>query len=300
MNFSMPAPRLAGLFVLVLGTSTAMAQHEHHLAQEPDKPVEEQHDHSTMDHSQHEGMDHAQHQASDAIPFPQPTLAERAAAFPNLGDMTMRDHGMDDDAIHAFLRFNEFGWRKGSQASAFAWNLDGWVGRDLHKLHFRSEGSREAGRTGDSNLELLYGHAISPWWDAVVGLRHEFRPAHSRSYLAVGVQGLAPYQFELHATAYIGESGHAFAKFSGEYEVLFTDKFILTPELGVTVNGKTNPERGLASGETALHAGLRLRYEFRPDIAPYIGYEHERSILRKGDSPQHGGGEWMAGIRFWF
>lgn len=244
--------------------------------------------HATMDHSQHEDMDHSQHQMSDAAPLP-----ERATAFPDLGTMTMRDHGMDDDALHAMGKFEEFGWRQGEQASAFAWDFDGWLGRDLHKFRLRAQGNREAGRTADSSIELLTSHAFSPWWDWVAGIRHETRPGPSRSYAAIGVQGLAPYQFEVNATAYLGESGHTQLRLSGEYELLFTRRLILTPELGVTLHGKADPERGTDSGESTLHAGLKLRYEIRPEVAPYVGYEWEHG-------QDHDGGQWMAGLRFWF
>lgn len=308
MNSTMNAASLAALLALAFAASNVSAQHDHSHHVEQEKAIEEQHDHASMDHSQmdhssmnhgamdhsqHEGMDHAQHHAGDASAVPRPTPAERAAAFPDLGARSMSDHGMHDDAIHAMGKFEEFGWRQGEDASAFAWAFDGWLGRDLHKLRLRAEGEREAGRTWDSSLELLYSRAFSRWWGWVAGVRHESRPGPSRSYAAIGVQGLAPYRFEVKATAYFSDSGHALLRLSSEYELLFTDRLILTPEVGFTVYGKADPARGTASGDTGLHAALGLRYEIRPDFAPYVGYEWE-------DGPAHDGGQWMAGLRFWF
>lgn len=294
MNLRMNRLRFAALPALMLGASVALAQHEHHHEHAQETSAEEQHDHAAMDHSKmdHAAMDHAQ-PGEPVTTIPAPTQAERAAAFPDLGSLSMRDHGMDDDALHAMAKFEEFGWRQGEDASAFAWKFDGWLGRDLHKLRLHAEGEREAGRSTDSSLELLYSHALSPWWDWVAGVRHETRPGPARSYATLGVQGLAPYWFELKATAYFGESGHALLRLSSEYELLFTDRLILTPELGFTLHGKADPERGTGSGDTVLHAGLKLRYEIRPDFAPYVGYEWE-------DGPAHDGGQWMAGLRFWF
>jgi copper resistance protein B len=286
------AIRLACALALVCAHA-AQAQHvhghshEHGHAAPQTQEARPEADHSPMDHSVHHGH------AAPERPQPArktPSEAERAAAFPDLGNLSMRDHGMDDDAVHAFLKADEFGWREGHGASAFAWDIDGWIGRDLSRLRFRSEGRREAGRTSESSVELLYSRAISPWWDMVAGVRNEFRPGPSRQYAAIGVQGLAPYKFDVSATAYIGESGHAMLRASGEYELLFTDRLILTPELGFTLHRKDDPSRGVESGETGLHAGIRLRYEIRREIAPYIGHEWEN----------HGGGRWIAGVRFWF
>lgn len=289
MSLRMDRLRFAALPALMLSASVALAQHEHHHGHAQEKPSEEQHDHAAMDHSK---MDHALPD-EPAATIPEPTQAERIAAFPDLGTMSMRDHGMDDDAIHTMAKFEEFGWRKGEGTSAFAWAFDGWLGRDLRKFRLRTQGNREAGRTADSSIELLYSRAFSPWWDWVAGIRHETRPGPSRSYATIGVQGLAPYKFEVKATANFSNSGHALLRLSSEYELLFTDRLILTPELGVTVHGKADPERGTDSGDTTLHTGLRLRYEIRPDLAPYAGYEWEHGSA-------HDGGQWMAGLRFWF
>jgi copper resistance protein B len=89
-------------------------------------------------------------------------------------------------------------------------------------------------------------------------------------WLAVGVQGLAPYFFEVEATAYFGEGGRTAARFSAEVDLLLTQRPILQPELELNAYGKADPERGLGSGVSDAQVALRLRYEIRREIAPYV------------------------------
>jgi copper resistance protein B len=55
--------------------------------------------------------------------------------------------------------------------------------------------------------ELLYGRTIASYWDLRAGIRHDFRPDPDRTFAALGVQGMAPYWFEVEATAYLSEDG---------------------------------------------------------------------------------------------
>ena len=62
------------------------------------------------------------------------------------------------------------------------------------------------------------------------------------------VQGFAPYCFEIDAAIYIGEQGRTAARFSGEYDMLITQRLILQPELELRLYGKDDPENGIGSG----------------------------------------------------
>ena len=53
----------------------------------------------------------------------------------------------------------------------------------------------------------------------------------TRGLLAVGVQGLAPYQFEVEPTLYVSDAGNVSAQFKATYHVLFTQRLKLEPEL---------------------------------------------------------------------
>ena len=88
-----------------------------------------------------------------------------------------------------------------------------------------------------------------------------------------GVQGLAPYWFELEATGYVGPSGRTAARLRADYELLFTQRLILQPELELNLYGKDDPARGIGSGLSDVQFGLRLRYEIRREFAPYVGVQ---------------------------
>ena len=180
-----------------------------------------------------------------------------------------------------------------------------WVGYDVNKLWLKSEVEREGGETESADLEVLYSRAIAPFWDAQVGWRHDFKPSPSRDWLAIGFQGLAPYFFEVDSTLYLGGSNRSSFEVSAEYELLFTQRLILSPEVELVFNGYNDEETGAGSGLASAEAGLRLRYEIRREFAPYIGVHWERSYGNTADFVRDEGGSiddtyFVIGVRAWF
>jgi len=267
-------------------------------------------------HASHVGMDthdphagHAGHagQAMDAgastlprDPIPVPTDADRAAAFPDLHEG--HAHGT---SINSLVRFNRFEAWDADPGTGQAWEGSAWIGGDVQRLWLRSEGEREHGHTKAADLEVLYGRGISPWWDLVAGVRHDFAPGPSQSWAALGVQGMAPYKFEVSATAYLGERGHSAFVAEAEYELLLTNRLVLQPLVEVELRGQDDPVRGIGSGLSSAEAGLRLRYEFTRRFAPYIGLVHERTFggtadYRRSEGEATRETRWVAGVRWWF
>jgi len=266
-------------------------------------------DHGTTDHGQmdHSKMDHAAmgHGVPKAPapteplePIPAVTAADRLAAFPPI------DHGAMEHApeIHSMLLVNRLERWDGQHGTGQAWEASGWVGGNINRLWLRSEGERGDGRTESANLEVMYGRSVSPWWDVLVGVKQDFRPADSRTWAAFGIQGLAPYKFETSATAYIGEGGQFAATVEVEYELLLTNRLILQPLVEATFSAKDEPAYGNGSGLNTVEAGLRLRYEFSRRFAPYIGISHERLFGDTADYHETAGERardtrWVAGVR---
>ena len=89
----------------------------------------------------------------------------------------------------------------------FGWDTKGWVGRDRDRLWFRTEGQRAGDSLNDAQSHVFYGHQFARWWDVLVGVRQDFAPGPAQTWMAVGVQGLAPYWFNVEATAYVGANG---------------------------------------------------------------------------------------------
>jgi copper resistance protein B len=302
--------------VLLLALALALpahAQHAQHAghASAPAPATAQQHQHGHEEHGQQEqqeqhGHDHSQQAKPpagtvNASPFPEPTAEERAAAFPDLGGMDMSTH-MQEDPLLASLRVDQL---ETSRDDTVGVALRATWGGSYDRLLLRGEAEKPRDGRGHGHGELLWSHATGPWWDRLVGVRSDFGEGPSRQWLALGVAGLAPYKFEIEATAYIGHSGRAAARVEAEYEILLTNRWILQPQLEANVYSRADVENALARGLSDAGFGLRLRHEFSPQFAPYVGYAWSRKFGATADladkagepSSEHG---WVAGLRFWF
>ena len=234
-------------------------------------------------------------------PFiPPVTDDDRKAAFPDV-----EGHAVHDNAVNYFVLFDQLEWQAGNDVSGVNVDTTGWVGGDRDRLWFRAEGDSDNGRLADAEAHVLYGRKFARWWDLVAGVRQDFNPGPSRTWAAVGVQGLAPYWFEVEATFYIGESGRTHARFDVEYELLLTNRLVLQPLVEVDVYGKSDPERAIGAGLSTIDTGLRVRYEIRRELAPYIGVTWNRKFgqtaeLAEAAGKDPGGARFVAGLRLWF
>ena len=118
---------------------------------------------------------------------------------------------------------------------------------------------------------MLFGRQIARWWDLVAGVRQDFEPGPARTWAAFGVQGLAPYWFEIELTGYVGAEGRTQQRGEVEYELLLSNRLVLQPQFEVELIGKSDPERGIGAGISTTDIGVRMRYEFKREFAPYVG-----------------------------
>jgi copper resistance protein B len=287
-----------------------------------------------QDHSDHSGMDHSGHSmekpatkepadphaghgmekssadkdagktassAKPREPIPVLTPADRTAAFPVIG----AGHPVHGTSIQSFMLFDRLEAWDTNAGTGFNWEAQGWIGGDINRLWIRSQGERIDGMTESSDVELFYGRSVARWWDVVAGVRHDFQPGESRDFAAIGLMGLAPYQFEIEATAYIGESGQSAARLEAETEILLTNRLILQPVIELNLYGKDDVRHGIGSGLSRVEAGLRLRYEIRREFAPYLGINWEKVYGDTADfaralDEDGSAGEWVVGVRAWF
>ena len=190
-------------------------------------------------------------------------------------------------------------------SNSTTYDAQAWFGRTYDRLVIKAEGDIANGKLEEASSEVLWGHAIATFWDTQLGVRYDSGAGPNRGWLAFGVQGLAPYWFEIDATAYIGESGRTAVGLEAEYELLLTQKLVLQPRAEANVYGKDDLELGIGRGLSDLAVGMRLRYEIRREFAPYVGVEWARKLGETADlarSENEGPGEtrWVAGLRFWF
>lgn len=253
--------------------------------------------------------DHSAHGATPASsgtteqpkePIPPITDADRAAAFPpGLGG-----HAVHDRAINYMFLFDQLEWQGADDGGA---SLDylSWIGGDRNRIWIRSEMESEQSRLENAFVDVLYGRPIARWWDVVAGVRQDFRPGPGRTWIGGGLQGVAPYWFEVEATAYVGEAGRTHARFKVEYELLLTNRLILQPIVEAELYGKSDPERALGAGLSTIETGMRMRYEFKREFGPYIGITWNRKMFGTADfaraeGAQAGSTRVAVGLRTWF
>ena len=229
-----------------------------------------------------------------------PNAYNEGTRFAHLGN-----HEMNDDAPFWKVLVDKAEAAKGDGERGQNLELEAWYGNDYNKAWVKVEGERRGGTLHSARTELLWDRAFATFWSTQLGVRHDSGEGKSRDWLAFGVQGLAPYWFETEATAYWrGGSGLAL-RLNAKYEVLFTSRLILEPELGANLYSRSDPERATGSGLSDLNAGLRLRYEVTRQVAPYIGVTWNRQFGKTADFTHMRGGDTnevqaVAGVRFWF
>jgi copper resistance protein B len=201
---------------------------------------------------------------------------------------------MDDTAPTAKVLFDQLEWRNTAEGNAAVWDAEAWYGGDYNKIWLRSEGERVGATTQNARADVLWDHTFARWWSVQAGGREDFGAGPGRSWAAIGVQGLAPYWFDTEVTLYVGERGHTALRLKSEYELLVTQRLILQPEGEANLYGRADPARQLGSGLSDLQFGLRLRYEVRRELAPYIGAVWARQF---GGDPSNV--QFVAGIRAW-
>ena len=208
---------------------------------------------------------------------------------------------MDNDVFY-MIDVEEFEIGDGSD---LAWDADFWVGTDIDRLWLKSKGERADNGDDHSELQVLYSRAIAPFWNLHAGLRREFDPSPAQNSAVLAIEGLAPYGIEVEAAVFFAEGGRTSVRLHSSYELLLTQRLILTPEAELMAFSRSDASRGLGSGLSRLELGLRFRYEVRRELAPYIGLRwlqlrggtEDLAVSRGHDADDV---ELVAGIRFWY
>ena len=213
-------------------------------------------------------------------------------------------HSLMDEQNFSRLIVNRLEKLNQDGADGTRYDVQAWFGKTYSRFVLKAEGEYADGSLEDSRTELLWSRATSKFWDTQLGVRVDNGERPSRSWLAAGVQGLAPYWFDVHATAFVGEGGRTAIGFEAEYEGRVTQRLTLKPRVDVNAYGKDDPARGIGSGLSDLTFGLRMQYQFTRQFVPYIGVERIRRFGETADLLPIGFDDadtrWVAGLRFWF
>jgi len=207
--------------------------------------------------------------------------------------------------ILTFVEADQFEYRVGED-NTFSWEAQGWIGDDYHKLWFKTQGDDLIdGPVQNAEMQVLYSRVIAAFWDLQLGARYDVNPNPSRGYAVFGVQGLAPYFFDVDAAAFVSNKGDVSARLEAEYELLITQRLIAKPSAEINAAIQDVEELGIGSGLSEVELGMRFRYEIVRELAPYLGVSWERAIGPTADRARRNGtdvGEltFVTGVRFWF
>lgn len=254
-----------------------------------------------MDPASMKGMDMSMQGGRAPSDARDPDYSENQAMsmLPGMAD------SMRDDKRFGKVLVDQFEFVDGIDANGIAFDAQAYYGGDANKIWFKADGERTGGRWRDVRTEALWDHALSTFWNSQVGVRHDLGEGPNRTWAAFGVQGLAPYWFNIEATAYVGQSGRTAARVETEYDLYVTQRLIFTPDVELNAYGKSDPQRRIGAGLSNAELGLRLRYEVTRKIAPYIGVDFNRRLGKTADYVRADGEAafdraLVAGVRIWF
>ena len=206
-----------------------------------------------------------------------------------------------------FLLAERLEYQTNEGASLLLFDGQGWWGTDRNKLWVKSEVERDfdAGRFEEAELQALWSRPISRFFDIQAGVRQDFQRGADRTFAVAGVQGLAPYWFEIDAAIFVSGDGDVSARFEAEYDLLLTQRLIIQPRTELNFAIQDVAEIGVGSGLSTAELGLRLRYEIRRQFAPYVGVNWERAVgetaeFARSDGDDAGAVSAIAGVRLWF
>jgi copper resistance protein B len=194
--------------------------------------------------------------------------------------------------------------RKG--ANSYRWDGEAWFGGDINRFVVKSEGRGDfRGKTGEAEVQALYSHAIGPYFNLQGGVRYDIRPTPSRGYATIGIEGLAPYMFEVGGALFLSDKGDLLARAEGYYDQRITQRLILQPRVELNFAAQDVRVNGIGAGLSDIELGLRLRYELKREFAPYIGVSYDSKVgnsaqFARIDGERVSAVSFVFGFRTWF
>ena len=286
-----------GSCALLLGQNASADHHSGHLPAGSGEPAAMEH--ASGGKIEHSAME-VKHDGGDGdLPFPMDAEYEPYS----LKTMDVGPFGM--------LVFDQLEYRTQAGNDLFIWDVDGWYGGDFNRFWFRSEGAQilDGARAGDLEVHGYYSRLIAPFWDAQIGVRYdqEWEPGNreSRSFAAIGLEGFAPYRFEVVPAIFVSEHGDISARFTATRDYRMTQRWVLQPRVETEVSAREVSAFGVGSGFNYVEFGLRLRYEIRREVAPYIGLNWQRFLGVSENLVRANGSDYdvlsaVLGLRIWF
>lgn len=309
---------LAMIALMVAAPLAAQDPHAGHAISAPEQDPHAGHDMGAPPADPHAGHEREGMDTPPASPGPEietPRPASAGSGPPRAADAIWGAEAMAasrEDLRRTHGDFPVF-WFQGDRMEAqvrqgedlYLWDIQGYYGGPIERLWFKSEGEGEWGSAPeDAEVQALYARAFKPFWDVQAGIRHDIAGPDT-THAVIGVQGLAPYMFEVDAALFVSHRGDVTARIEAEIDQRITQRLILQPRIEANLAAQDIALLGIDAGLDQIEAGVRLRYEIRREFAPYIGIEQSWRTGRSADFARARGEDpsvtsLIAGIRFWF
>lgn len=209
----------------------------------------------------------------------------------------------DRAPIYSLVRLNNLDFGGSSAGQRGFWDFNARVGTDENRITFKSEGTTIRGRTKEADVQLLYDRPISEYFDLQVGVRRVLEPG-SRTYFAIGVEGVAQYFFDTEATLFVSEKGQLSARVKGALDLAVTRSVYTRPALELDLYAANDRRTDQYTGGLS-RLSLQTRYEVTRQFAPYVELGWERSFGRNGANARLNGDSIdnlyaVVGLRLWY
>ena len=241
--------------------------------------------------------------AAILVAFPAAAEESRAlGAPPSRISQQMAEHA-HGDRVYTFTQA-QADFSRQSGTDVFNWDAEGWIGGDIRKFWWKTEGEHSGPELEKAEIQGLYSHNVWTFFDAQAGIRADVEP-DARAYAVVGVQGLAPGLLETELHAYLGFEGDVSIRLKQSVDVRLTNRFVLEPHFETDFHLTDAPARHIGSGFSNVEAGIEARYEVTRKFAPTLAIIYESRLgetARLGRRAGEDAGGWSVrgGLRTWF
>ncbi len=215
-----------------------------------------------------------------------------------------------DNKVYSLVLFDLLEYQQTGAENPVTWDMLWWIGGDFTRLWIKSEGAHSTTvGSGDIEVQALFSRLFAPFWEWQAGLRFDIRygagTARTRVLAVVGLEGLAPYWFEMEPAVFVSQDGDISARVTTTYDMFVTQRLIAQPRIEVNAAVQEVPEFGVGSGLNDVDLGFRLRYEIRREYAPYLGVSWLRRFAGTADLARLSGEAVsdlaaVGGLRVWF
>lgn len=199
---------------------------------------------------------------------------------------------VNDNPIYGFFFIDRLEERFKPKAESLLWDAVGRIGNQYHRIFVESEGvyNTRKGDTKNSRNEILYGYSYAPFWDLQAGYRRDFiSKKRDRDFGVLSVMGLAPFEFEVDAAAYVSTEGDVSTIVEVEYSFLLTQRTQLIPRFEVEAALQQAKTYNVGRGLNDFELGVRLSHQIYREFAPYIGVSWERKTFGTKDLTEKAG-----------